>query len=82
MGVVLDADGDLFITDIDGHRIIRWGPNGAQCLVGYSDTSGSEPHKLYHPTVMNFDSFDNMFVVGSDNQRVFRNSIWSPILAT
>ncbi|CAF1399100.1 unnamed protein product [Adineta ricciae] len=70
MGVVLDADSDLYVVDYGGHRIIRSGPNGSRCLVGCSGTSGLDSHKLYQPTMMNFDSYGNMFVVDSYNQSV------------
>ena len=69
-GIVLDADGNLFIVDRGNHRIVRSGPNGIQCLVGCSGSSGSSPYQLNNPRTFRFDSHGNMFVADTDNKRI------------
>ncbi len=69
-GVVLDADGFLFIVDQGKNRVIGSGPFGFRCIAGCSSTSGSESNQLYSPWTMNFDSYGNMFVADAKNYRV------------
>ncbi len=67
--VVLDADDYLFIVDQGNNRIVRLGPNGFQCLVGCYG-SGLASNTLYSPQSMAFDSYGNIFVTDSNNNRV------------
>ena len=69
-GIVLDADKNLFIVDRDNHRIVRSGPNGIQCLVGCSGSSGSLSDQLTSPRTARFDSYGNMYVADTDNSRI------------
>ena len=69
-GIVLDADGYLFIVDEGNHRIVGSGPAGFRCLVGCSSTPGSQAHQLNYPQSMAFDRFGNMFITDRDNYRV------------
>jgi hypothetical protein len=68
-GIVLDGDNNLFIVDSSNHRIVRSGPNGFQCLVGCSGSSGSESNQLWSPHSLSFDSYGNMFVTDYSNNR-------------
>lgn len=68
-GLVLDADGYLFVTDYDNHRIIATGPNGYRCIVGCSGY-GSAANELYYPRSLSFDSYGNLFVTDTENQRI------------
>lgn len=69
-GVVLDADGYLFIVDSGNNRIVRSGPNGFRCVVGCSNTSGSASDQLNSPFALSFDSYGNIFVTDQMNRRV------------
>jgi sugar lactone lactonase YvrE len=73
-GIVLDADGHLFIVDTGNHRIVVSDSSGLQCLVGCSDAPdsapGSAPNQLNYPTTLSFDSYGNMIVVDTGNDRI------------
>jgi hypothetical protein len=68
--VVLDGNKYLFIVDHDNHRIVGSGPNGFQCLVGCSGSTGAGSSHLSYPTALAFDSFGNIFVSDADNNRI------------
>jgi hypothetical protein len=68
-GIVLDADKYLFIVDQVNHRIIGSGPSGFRCLVGCWGR-GPASNQLNHPSSLSFDSFGNMYVTDSQNNRV------------
>jgi hypothetical protein len=68
--LVLDASGYLFITDYNNHRIIATGPTGLQCIVGCSGYGGSAANELYYPRSLNFDSYGNLYVTDTGNQRI------------
>jgi hypothetical protein len=67
---VLDASGYLFITDYDNHRIIATGPIGLRCIVGCSGYGGSAANELYYPRSLSFDSYGNIYVTDTENQRI------------
>ena len=66
-GVVLDGDGYLFIMDMDKKRIIGQGLYGFRCVVG---CSGSSADDLNNPQAFSFDSYGNIFVADTANNRV------------
>jgi hypothetical protein len=68
--IVLDADKNLFIVDNGNHRIIQIGFNSSRCLVGCSGSSGSTLYQLSYPETLSFDSYGNMFVTDTDNDRI------------
>jgi len=68
-GVILDADKYLFIVDQRNHRIVGSGPNGFRCLVGCSG-SGNAPNLLNNPTSMAFDTYGNIYVTDTNNNRI------------
>ncbi|CAF1191151.1 unnamed protein product [Adineta steineri] len=69
-GIVLDADNYLFIVDNHNHRIVGSGPNGFQCLVGCSQVLGSASNQLNYPNTLSFDSYGNMYVTDTSNNRI------------
>ena len=69
-GVVLDADGYLFIVERDNHRIIGSGPGGFRCVVGCSGVNGSASDQLYGPLSLSFDRNGNLFVADRANDRI------------
>ncbi len=68
-GIVLDADGYIFIVDSNNHRIIGSGPDGFRCLVGCFG-AGSTQDQLYYPQALSFDSYGNIFVADMGNARI------------
>lgn len=67
--IVLDGNGYLFIVDGDNHRIIRSSPTGFLCIAACSGSGGSQLDQLYFPSVMAFDSYGNIFVTDTSNNR-------------
>ena len=72
MGIVLDADGYLFIGEYYNHRIVGSGPNGFHYLVGCSGVSGIAANQLLYPWSLSFDCYGNLFVADRGNRRVQR----------
>ena len=70
MGVVLDADGYLFILDTNNNRVVASGPTGFRCIIGCSASSGSASNQLWSPWSLSFDSYGNLFVADSGNNRI------------
>ena len=68
--VMLDGDGYLFIADSQNYRIIGSGPYGFRCVVGCTTGYGSGSNQLSYPQSMAFDSYGNIIVTDSDNNRV------------
>ncbi|CAF1401080.1 unnamed protein product [Adineta steineri] len=81
-GVVLDADGYLFITDSFNQRIIGSGPNGYRCLVGCSQVAGSASNQLNNPVTLSFDTHGNMFITDSNNHRIQKFYLTTNIYST
>jgi DNA-binding beta-propeller fold protein YncE len=69
-GVVIDADGYLFIVDRNYNRIVGSGSNGFRCIVGCTGVIGSASNQLSAPFALNFDSYGNIFVLDAFNNRV------------
>lgn len=73
--VVMDADGYLFIVDRGNYRIVGSGPSGFRCLVGCSNTNGSNSNQLSSPYAMAFDSYGNILVTDTSNNRIQKFSL-------
>jgi DNA-binding beta-propeller fold protein YncE len=69
-GIVLDADGHLFITDFSNNRIVGSGPNGFRCIAGCTGVSGAAADQLYYPRGLSFDSYGNIYVADGYNYRI------------
>ena len=67
--IILDGDQYLFFSDHNNHRIIGSGPYGFRCIIGCSNSSGAATDQLNKPRSIAFDSFGNLFVVDSNNNR-------------
>ncbi|CAF0783985.1 unnamed protein product [Adineta steineri] len=68
-GIVLDADKNLFVVVRNNHRIFRSGSNGIRCIIG-CDGYGSQSHQLSNPRTLSFDSYGNIFIIDTYNQRI------------
>ena len=69
-GVVLDADGYLFIVDSLHNRVVGSGPGGFRCVVGCSGTRGPASNQLNNPRSLSFDRDGNIFVADTSNNRI------------
>ena len=69
-GVVLDADGYLFIVDSLSHRVVGSGPGGFRCVVGCSGAWGPASNQLNNPQTLSFDKGGNIFVTDMENNRI------------
>jgi hypothetical protein len=70
IGIVIDADGYLFISDHYNNRIIGSDMNGFRCIAGCSNTTGSASDQFDRPWSLRFDSYGNLFVVDWNNYRI------------
>ncbi|CAF1370508.1 unnamed protein product [Adineta steineri] len=63
---------DLFITNHDGHSIMRWTPGASAgtFIAGVPGTAGSNSTLLNRPMGIKLDNYLNMFVVDNKNHRV------------
>ena len=69
-GIILDANGYLFISDTNHHRIVGQGSNGFRCIVGCLGSSGNRSDQLSTPLGLAFDSYGNLFVADAYNNRI------------
>jgi len=74
-----DANGNLWVTDTDGDRILRFSPPftnnmPADMVIGQRNFTtsicGVDAQTLCHPRDLGFDASGNLWVVDSDNNRV------------
>jgi hypothetical protein len=68
--VMIDDNGYLYIADYTNARIVGQGPNGFQCVIGCSGLGGSSPSQLYESQNLGFDSYGNIYVADSGNNRI------------
>lgn len=68
--VILDADEYLFIVDNGYNRVIGSGPYGFRCIIACSATAGSSSTQLSDPMLMSFDSYGNLYIVDTVNDRI------------
>ena len=68
--VVLDADKNLFVSDFNNHRIVRFSSSNCQCLFGCTGGSGAGMNQLNNPHSLSFDSNGNLYVVDVGNNRI------------
>ncbi|CAF0724623.1 unnamed protein product [Adineta steineri] len=63
---------DLFITNHDGHSIMRWTPGASSgtFIAGVPGTVGSNSTLLNNPMGIKLDKYLNMFVVDYSNHRI------------
>ncbi|CAF3905663.1 unnamed protein product [Adineta steineri] len=63
---------DLFITNYDGHSVIRWTPGASSgtFVAGVPGVNGSDSTHLNTPMGIKIDNYMNMYVVDFGNSRV------------
>ena len=70
LGITLDGDGYLFISDYMTNRIVGSGPNGFRCLVACSGSGGSSATRLSFPSSFTFDRDGHLVIADYGNQRI------------
>ena len=69
IAIVLDADGHLFILEYGSGRVVGPGFSGYRCIIGCTGP-GSASNQLYQPTSLSFDSYGNLYIADTYNNRV------------
>ena len=76
LGIVLDADGNLYVTDLTGsQRVLKFDPTG-KLLVTYGEDQG-----FLFPNGVAVDADGRVYVTDSNNGRLFVFAADGPILA-
>ncbi|CAF1480985.1 unnamed protein product [Adineta steineri] len=67
-----NTSSDLFITNSDGHSVIRWTPGASSgvFVAGTPGVAGSSSSLLYSPAGIRIDTYLNMYVVDKGNNRI------------
>ena len=68
--VMLDADGYLFILDTYNFRVVGSGLDGYRCVIGCTSGYGSGSNQLSYAHSMAFDSYGNIFLADTNNNRL------------
>ncbi len=66
--IVFDSDGNIFVTDVDNHRIQKFSPEAVP--LGTFGTFGSKPGQLNLPVGITIDDNNLLYVTESGNHRV------------
>ena len=67
-GVAVDAQGNLYVTEIANHRVLKLSPAGEP--LAQSGTRGTGPGQLYVPNGVAVDGQGNSYVADQGNDRV------------
>jgi hypothetical protein len=67
---VLDADGNLFVTDSHHHRIVGLGADGFRCLIVCNNGAGSSTFHLQEPVTAAFDTCGNILLSDRCNKSI------------
>jgi sugar lactone lactonase YvrE len=76
IGIYVDEDQTIYVTDCDNHRIMRWykGAREASIVVG-GNGGGEQANQFNNPGGISFDQQGNLYVVDFYNNRVQRFDI-------
>ena len=84
-GVAVDGYGDLFIADTENNRIREVGINGLISTVaggGYGGDGGAATNaELNYPSGVALDSYGNLYIADTGNQRIRKVVFQGPTLA-
>jgi sugar lactone lactonase YvrE len=76
IGLCIDSFGNLYIADIDNHRIQKWAPGATEGVtVAGTGIPGSNPNRLSQPFDVTLDASGNVYVADRNNHRVQK---WAP----
>lgn len=74
LGVCVDADRNVFVTDTNHHRVVKFDPNGSPLLVFGTPPDGDadalRPGTLSYPCDIRVDDDAIIYVADNDNARV------------
>jgi sugar lactone lactonase YvrE len=78
--VDIAASKTLYVADTDNHRIQMWltGAINGTTLAGQTNVSGSGLNHLSSPSTLLVDTYGNMYIVDTGNNRILRWMIGSP----
>ena len=76
-GVFVTFNGDVYVSDANNHRVMRWSPGATQGVIvaGSDSTSGTALNRLWNPQGIFVDAGGNLFIADQGNHRVVR---WAP----
>ena len=66
--VVIDANGDLYVTDTGNKRVLKYGPNGQ--YIAQHGVTGVEPGEFLEPVGLAIDVQGNIYVADTWNRRI------------
>jgi uncharacterized protein (TIGR03663 family) len=66
--IVVDPDGNLWVTDTGNKRVLKFDPNGRS--LGAFGAAGADPGQFLEPVGIAVDSNGNIFVADTWNQRI------------
>ena len=70
IGVAVDANGWIYITDYNNHRVQIFDAGGTYTRTIGTGVAGSENDQFYNPTGVAVDSSGNVYVADSNNRRI------------
>ncbi|VDA98971.1 hypothetical protein S1OALGB6SA_33, partial [Olavius algarvensis spirochete endosymbiont] len=77
LGVAVDSSGNVYVADVNNHRIRKITPARVVNTIAGTDTPGfadgaGNTAQFYHPTGVAVDSFGNVYVADSGNHLIRR----------
>jgi sugar lactone lactonase YvrE len=74
--IILGASGNLYIADINNHRIQKWEPGAREgTTVAGGNDEGSRSNQLSYPVGIALDAFGNLYIADAGNNRIQK---WEP----
>ena len=70
--VIINGEGDFYITDNQNHRVIRVTNEEWTCIAACQNTNGSNANQLTHPYALQLDNRGNLYVADEFNHRIQR----------
>ncbi|CAF1050919.1 unnamed protein product [Didymodactylos carnosus] len=74
-GLMMDQDNNLYISEHENHRIVKWEPNAQTgiLIAGKTNMTGNDSIRLNYPQTIFVDSIHNaLYVVDQANSRIQR----------
>jgi DNA-binding beta-propeller fold protein YncE len=70
-GVIVDQSGQIYVTDNDNHRVMRWceGVSEGMIIIG-GNGRGQQSNQLNRPSGLSFDRLGNLYIADCNNNRI------------